>query len=268
MALLKIGTRGSKLALTQTVLVVHPSLPVRTVPDLIRLARAKPGGLNYGSGSTGSTNHLAATLFRSMAGLDFVIVPFRTPGDLVTAAIRNDVDAIIQKLTSDDVRRACDLFMPIWQDSYGVDGRVSLEVDPRLAHDTAGTIAQAKELWSLVDRANLMIKIPATPEGIAAFGQLTAEGINVNITLLFSLPQVEAVWDAYIAGLTARHAAGQPLRHVKAVASFFLSRVDSLLDAQLPAELQGKVAVSLSKVAYQRYLARFQIGRASCRERV
>ncbi|MFC3531571.1 transaldolase [Vogesella facilis] len=156
-----------------------------------------------------------------------------------------------------DIQAACDLNLAQYRASGGDDGYVSLEVSPALSRDEAGTLAAARRLWAAIDRPNAMIKIPATAEGIAAFRQLTAEGINVNITLLFSLPQVAAVWDAYIAGLSARHAAGQPLGHIKAVASFFLSRVDSLLDAQLPAELQGKVAVALSRVAYQRYLARF-----------
>lgn len=156
-----------------------------------------------------------------------------------------------------DIRAACDLTLTQYQATAGDDGYVSLEVSPALAHDEAGTLAAARRLWVAIDRPNAMIKIPATPPGIAAFRQLTAEGINVNITLLFSLKQVEAVWDAYIAGLTARHAAGQPLRHVKAVASFFLSRVDSLLDAQLPAPLQGKAAIALAKAAYRRYLQRF-----------
>ena len=156
-----------------------------------------------------------------------------------------------------DIQAACDLNLPQYRATAGDDGYVSLEVSPALSRDEAGTLAAARRLWAAIDRPNAMIKIPATAEGIAAFRQLTAEGINVNITLLFSLRQVEAVWDAYIAGLTARHAAGQPLGHIKAVASFFLSRVDSLLDAQLPAGLQGKVAVALSRVAYQRYLERF-----------
>ena len=156
-----------------------------------------------------------------------------------------------------DIQAACDLNLPQYNATNGDDGYVSLEVSPELSRDEAGTLAAGRRLWAEINRPNAMIKVPATPEGIAAFQQLTADGINVNITLLFSLPQVEAVWDAYIAGLKARHAAGLPLGHIKAVASFFLSRVDSLLDAQLPAELQGKVAVALSKVAYQRYLDRF-----------
>lgn len=162
-----------------------------------------------------------------------------------------------EKLVVADIQAACDLNLPQYEATKGDDGYVSLEVSPELSRDEAGTLAAGRRLWAEINRPNAMIKVPATREGIAAFRQLTADGINVNITLLFSLQQVEAVWDAYIAGLNARHAAGLPLGHVKAVASFFLSRVDSLLDAQLPAELQGKVAVALSKAAYQRYQERF-----------
>lgn len=168
-----------------------------------------------------------------------------------------DPEKTYEELVIPDVREACDMMLPVYQETAGDDGYVSLEVSPFLSRDRAGTLAAAHRLWQAVARPNLMIKIPATPEGIAAFGDLTAEGINVNITLLFSLKQVEAVWDAYIDGLTRRHAAGKPVDHIKAVASFFLSRVDSLLDPQVAEEFHGKVAISLSKAAYGRYLERF-----------
>ena len=166
-------------------------------------------------------------------------------------------EARYEALVVPDIQAACDLLAPLYAKTDGADGYVSLEVSPQLARDEAGTLAAARRLWAEVKRANAMIKIPATPEGIRAFEVLTREGVNVNITLLFSLPQVDAVWDAYMAGLKARHADGKPLAHIKAVASFFLSRVDSLLDAQLPATLQGKAAVALSKAAYARYHERF-----------
>ena len=162
-----------------------------------------------------------------------------------------------EALVVPDIQAACDLLLEQYRGSEGNDGYVSLEVSPALSQDEAGTLAAARRLWSEIARPNAMIKIPATPAGIRAFQTLTAEGVNVNITLLFSLPQVEAVWDAYIAGLAARHAAGKPVSGIKAVASFFLSRVDSLLDPQLPAALQGKTAIALSKVAYARYQQRF-----------
>ena len=162
-----------------------------------------------------------------------------------------------EELVIPDVRTACDMMLPAYQHSQADDGYVSLEVSPLLANDTEGTLQSARHLWQSVGRPNLMVKIPATAAGIKAFGVLTREGINVNITLLFSLKQVEAVWDAYIAALSARLADGHALGHVKAVASFFLSRVDSLLDPQLPPALQGKVAIALAKTAYARYLERF-----------
>jgi transaldolase len=149
------------------------------------------------------------------------------------------------------------MMLPVYQQSECDDGYVSLEVSPLLSNDLEGTLLSARHLWQSVGRPNLMVKIPATPEGIQAFGVLTREGINVNITLLFSLKQVEAVWDAYIGGLRARLEDGNPLGHVKAVASFFLSRVDSLLDPQAPEQYRGSAAISLSKVAYARYMERF-----------
>ena len=162
-----------------------------------------------------------------------------------------------EEIVIPDVQAACDLLQNVYRTSNGDDGYVSLEVSPHLADDTDGTLASARDLWQRVARPNLMIKVPATSAGVAALRTLTREGINVNITLLFSLPQVEAVWDAYIGGLRERLAAGGELKGIKAVASFFLSRVDSLLDPQLPASLQGKAAIALSKAAYARYQARF-----------
>ncbi|KMN50845.1 transaldolase [Chromobacterium violaceum] len=166
-------------------------------------------------------------------------------------------EARYEKLVVADIQAACDLLLPQYEASQGNDGYVSLEVSPELSRDEAGTLAAARRLWAEIGRANAMIKIPATAEGIRAFQALTREGVNVNITLLFSLPQVEAVWDAYIAGLSARLADGQPVAGVKAVASFFLSRVDSLLDPQVAEPHKGKVAIALSKAAYARYQERF-----------
>ncbi|MDF0604530.1 transaldolase [Neisseriaceae bacterium TC5R-5] len=166
-------------------------------------------------------------------------------------------EARYEALVIPDIQAACDLLRTQYQSSGGEDGYVSLEVSPALSDDEMGTLAAARRLWALLDRPNAMIKIPATAAGIRAFQTLTQEGINVNITLLFSLQQVEAVWDAYIAGLSARLAQGGDVASVKAVASFFLSRLDSLLDPQLTLAHQGKVAIALSKVAYARYQQRF-----------
>lgn len=162
-----------------------------------------------------------------------------------------------EALVVPDIQQACDLLLPQYQETQGEDGYVSLEVSPELARDEQGTVAAARRLWKEIGRANAMIKIPATPEGVRAFQVLIAEGININITLLFSLPQVEAVWDAYITGLMQRLQADLPVNNIKAVASFFLSRVDALLDAQLAEQYKGKVAIALSKAAYKRYHERF-----------
>jgi transaldolase len=164
-----------------------------------------------------------------------------------------------------DVRDACDLLKPIFERSAGDDGYVSLEVAPRWAYDTTGTVQEAHRLWSLVNRKNLLVKVPGTPEGVAAFEALTELGINVNVTLLFSISQVRAVFDAYTRGLGLCEAAGSDLRRHKAVASLFLSRVDTMVDAQLAdigtqeaLSLRGKAAVAMAKAARQTYRRTFE----------
>ncbi|MHB0929711.1 MAG: transaldolase, partial [Candidatus Nanopelagicales bacterium] len=151
--------------------------------------------------------------------------------DLKLCAVSGlDVDATIRRLTTDDVRRACDLLMPIWKDSQGEDGRVSIEVDPRLAHDTEGTIAQAKELWKLVDRPNALIKIPATLAGLPAITQVIGAGVSVNVTLIFSVERYREVVQAYLAGLRIAAANGIDLSSIRSVASVFVSRIDGMID--------------------------------------
>ncbi|MFU8841527.1 MAG: transaldolase, partial [Nitriliruptoraceae bacterium] len=135
-----------------------------------------------------------------------------------------DADAIVRALTTDDVRRACDLLTPVWEATGGQDGRVSIEVDPRLAHDTDATIAQAQELWAEVDRPNLLIKIPGTRAGLPAIRATIAAGISVNVTLLFAVDRYRQVMDAYHGGLEDRLAAGEPVEAIHSVASFFVSR--------------------------------------------
>lgn len=162
-----------------------------------------------------------------------------------------------EEIVIPDVQAACDLLAGSYRSSNGEDGYVSLEVSPHLADDFDGTLASARDLWQRVNKPNLMIKVPATRAGVDALRVLTSEGINVNVTLLFSLDQVEAVWDAYIDGLRTRQSAGGSLAGIKAVASFFLSRIDSLLDQKLPALLRGETAIALSKAAYARYQERF-----------
>lgn len=178
--------------------------------------------------------------------------------------------SIYEEVTTRDVQLAADVFRPTFDRLDGRDGFVSLEVSPHLAHDTKGTIAEARRLWAAVDRSNTMIKVPATKAGLPAIQSLVSEGINVNITLLFGLSRYEAVAEAYLAGLEARESKGLPIR-VASVASFFLSRIDVLVDAKLDeleragkvaatsaAPLRGQVAIASARVAYQTYKRIFE----------
>jgi len=185
-------------------------------------------------------------------------------------------DEIYQSLTLEDIQNVADLLLPTYHLMDGRDGFVSLEVSPGLAHDTTGTIAEARQLWSVIKRPNAMIKVPATSEGLPAIRQLTAEGININITLLFGLPRYQDVADAYIGGLEILAAKRKPLAHVASVASFFLSRIDVLIDpvlenkiktdslqARIASRLQGQIAIASAKVAYQMYREIFSSDRFS-----
>ena len=172
-----------------------------------------------------------------------------------------DANTLFEALAIQDIRAALDLFRPLYDQTKGGDGFVSLEVSPLLAHDTQGTIDAAKRLWKEVDRPNVMIKIPGTPEGGPAITESIAAGINVNVTLLFSLESYDMAANAYIAGLEKRAAAGQPVDRIASVASFFLSRIDTkvdkLLDAKIAAgqkqlsALLGKAAIANAKLAYE-----------------
>ena len=176
------------------------------------------------------------------------------------------IQEIYQTLTVEDIQRAADLFRPIYDRLEGRDGFVSLEVSPQLAHDTSGTISEARRLWAAVNRPNLFIKVPATRAGLPAIQQLIGEEINVNITLLFGLPRYREVAEAYLLGLETLAASGKPLDRIASVASFFLSRIDVLVDpfleklkleggpiAETAAGLHGEVAIASAKVAYQIY---------------
>jgi transaldolase len=159
-----------------------------------------------------------------------------------------------------DIRDACDVMRPVHDASDGEDGKVSLEVSPDLAHDCAATIREARELWARLDRPNAMIKVPATEACLPAIEELIADGMNVNVTLLFAVERYEAVADAYLRGLERRREQGKPVARIASVASFFISRVDAALDPLLAAkapELQGKLAIANAKLAYQRYQAIF-----------
>ena len=166
----------------------------------------------------------------------------------------------VRLLTSYDVRWGCDVLRPVYDRTDGKDGRVSIEVDPRIAHDTAKTTAEAKALWWLVDRPNVMIKIPATEAGLPSITAATAEGISVNVTLIFSLERYDKVMDAYLSGLEQAKAAGVDLSTIRSVASFFVSRVDTEVDARLDkiggdaaTALRGKAAVANARLAYQHF---------------
>ena len=171
-----------------------------------------------------------------------------------------DVRAALQALTTFDVRWACDVLRPVYDATAGVDGRVSIEVDPRLAHDTAATIAEARALWWLVDRPNLFIKIPAARQGIPAIAACLAEGISINVTLIFSLRRYDAVMDAFLDGMERARQGGLDLSPVASVASFFVSRVDTEIDSRLDkigtseaAALRGRAAIANARLAYQHY---------------
>lgn len=164
---------------------------------------------------------------------------------------------IFESLPIADIKEADDILRPVYDQSNGQDGFVSMEVSPMLAHDTDGTIADAKRLFALVDKPNLMIKIPATPEGIPAVKAVISAGINVNVTLIFSLAQCEATAETYLAGLEALKANGGDLIKVASVASFFISRVDTAIDKLLATlghtEFQGHAAVDNTRLAYLRF---------------
>jgi transaldolase / glucose-6-phosphate isomerase len=166
-----------------------------------------------------------------------------------------DAEKIFWQLAVEDIQEACDLFKPLYEKTRGGDGYVSIEVSPLLARDTEGTIKQAQELWERVNRPNLMVKIPATHEGIPAIRASIAAGINVNVTLIFSLARYTEVMDAYLAGLEDRVAKELPVQQIASVASFFVSRVDAKIDPRLPEDspLRGKAAVANAKLAYEAF---------------
>ncbi|MBS3784207.1 MAG: transaldolase [Anaerolineae bacterium] len=177
-------------------------------------------------------------------------------------------------LAVEDVQRAADLFRPMYDGSEGHHGFVSLEVSPRLAYDTERTVERVRHLWQALDRPNVMIKVPGTEEGLPAIKQLTADGININVTLLFGLPRYRKVADAYIAGLEERMSAGEPVDRIASVASFFLSRINVLIDpwleemvdaggpdAEKADRIRGETAIASAKLAYQIYQKIFEDGR-------
>lgn len=176
------------------------------------------------------------------------------------AAAGADADGAVRAMTTDDVRAACDVFAPLWEASGGIDGRVSIEVDPRLARDTHATITQARELWAEVNRPNVLIKIPATLEGLPAITEVLSDGISVNVTLIFSLERYAAVIDAWMAGLELALARGHEPSSIMSVASFFVSRIDTAVDKLLDslgtpeaAALRGQAALASAHLAWDVY---------------
>ncbi|MFY9862921.1 MAG: transaldolase [Trebonia sp.] len=174
------------------------------------------------------------------------------------AAGHADVDTAVFIVTTDDVRAACDILAPVHVRTAGLDGCVSIEVDPRLSRDAAATAEMARLLWTTVNRENLYIKIPATQEGLAAITEATSQGISVNVTLIFSLERYRAVMDAYLSGLEQAHTAGLDLAAIRSVASFFISRVDTEVDARLDHlgtpeadALKGSAAIANARLSYQ-----------------
>ena len=186
--------------------------------------------------------------------------------DLAARGIQ--VGEALRALTTFDVRWACDVLRPIYEPTDGVDGRVSIEVDARLAHNTTATVAEARALWWAVDRPNLFIKIPAVRQGLPAITACLAEGISINVTLIFSLARYAEVMEAFLDGMEQAQSAGRELHRLCSVASFFVSRVDTEVDARLEkigtpeaAVLRGQAAIANARLAYQRYEQMIASGR-------
>jgi transaldolase len=191
--------------------------------------------------------------------------------DIQMLSKKKNTNEIYEALSQQDVQHAADVFRPLYDMTNGKDGYVSLEVNPHLAHNTQGTIAEGRWLWTALDRPNVLIKVPATVEGLPAISQLISDGININVTLLFSLPRYREVAESYNKGLEARMAQGKPIDKIASVASFFLSRIDAVIDpkeadflaskgeqAHFVTNIRGQVAISSAKVAYKIYQEIFE----------
>jgi transaldolase len=189
-----------------------------------------------------------------------------------------DVEAIYDRLSIDDVAAGADLLKGVWERTQGKDGYISLEVLPKFANDAEGTVSDAKRLWKELRRPNTMIKVPGTAAGVTAFRRLTEDGVNVNVTLLFSVEQYEAIAEAYLVAIRARMKKGLPVHAIASVASFFVSRVDTMIDAELEAkakaagagakallELRGKAGIANCKAAYVRFRELFGTSFDDCR---
>jgi transaldolase / glucose-6-phosphate isomerase len=216
--------------------------------DNIRRSLLRSGELDalVAEGLRGVTSN-PAIFSKAIAGsTDYADAIAALPAD---AAV--DAKAVYETLAVRDIQDAADALRGVYEQSERRDGYVSLEVSPALAHDTAGTVAEAVRLWRAVDRENLLVKVPATPAGIPAIRELIGRGVNVNVTLLFSTRAYEQVADAYLSGLEEHAARGGDLSRVASVASFFISRLDGAVDPRLPEHLRGRVAIANAKVTYQ-----------------
>lgn len=232
--------------------------------DYIRRDLLTGGGLKkmiHDDGLRGMTSN-PAIFEKSITGSDVY-------NDILNSPDAKSLDAkqLFEKIAIRDVQDACDIFRPVYDESKHRDGYVSLEVSPYLANDTNGTLEEARRLWKAVNRPNLMVKVPATPEGIPAIRQLLEDGLNINITLLFAQSAYEKVAEAYIAALEARAAKGQDIGHIASVASFFVSRIDTLIDGKIDTMLKtatgdqkallesvhGKIAIANAKLTYKKY---------------
>jgi transaldolase len=216
-----------------------------------------------------TTGSLAALRDRGVSGVTTnptIFAKAITDSDAYDAQIRDlkrrqvATDQVLRELTTYDVRQACDVLRPVYDATGGLDGRVSIEVDPRIARDTQRTVAEAQALWWLVDRPNMFVKIPAAKQGIPAISACLAEGISINVTLIFSLARYDEVIEAFLAGMEQAREAGHDLSGIVSVASFFVSRVDTEVDKRLDkigtsqaAALRGKAAIANTRLAYQRY---------------
>ena len=216
-----------------------------------------------------TTGSLAAIRDRGVSGVTTnptIFAKAITDSDAYDAQIRDlklrqvATDQVLRELTTYDVRQACDVLRTVYDATGGLDGRVSIEVDPRIAHDTQRTVAEARALWWLVDRPNMFVKIPAAKQGIPAISACLAEGISINVTLIFSLARYDEVIEAFLAGMEQAREAGHDLSGIVSVASFFVSRVDTEVDKRLDkigtsqaAALRGKAAIANTRLAYQRY---------------
>jgi transaldolase len=220
----------------------------------VRLATGTLESLVHERHVTGMTSN--PTIFhKAISGSDVYDEQLR---DL--ARRRVHVGEALRAITTYDVRWACDVLRPVYDATGHTDGRVSIEVDPRIAHDTDAQIAEARALWWLVDRPNMFVKIPATREGLPAISRCLAEGISINVTLIFALDRYDAVMTAFLDGIEAAHAAGHDVTGIRSVASFFVSRVDTEVDERLDKlgtgeaqVMRGKAALANARIAYEHY---------------